>query len=600
MRRPILQRLPLSEQTQLILLGMGTGVAVGYASVLFIALVEVMQIGFFGDPGKLFEVLHEVAWYRIILVPALGGLGTGLVIHFFAREARGHGVTEVMEAIALEGGVIRGRVALVKTVASVLTLGSGGSVGREGPIVQIGAAIASKTGQVLGANANQLRTLAGCGAAAGIGAIFNAPIAGAIFALDVILGDFGLATFAPIVLAAVMGTAVAQSRLGNYPSFIVPPYRLHDLFFESPLYILLGILAGVVSILFVRGIELSEQRFSSLQVWEPLKPGLGGLLVGLMGVLVPHVLGGGYAVMTATLFDQIPWLLLLALVGLKLLATCVSVGSGGSGGTFAPALFLGVVLGGAYGHGVHALFPGHTAEAGAYALVGMGAVLAGAAQAPLTALLMAFEVTNNYQTILPVMLACSISAIIVHRYAKESMYTSKLARQGIDLRAGREANLLRVLTVAQAMSREVICVPESMKFGALLDLLARSRHSDFPVIDARGRLSGMISFQDYREVAFEKGLEDVLVVRDLMKTFAQTVTERDDLHTALERMGQQDLEEIPVVDVHDALRVVGILSRRDVVAAYNRAVVRLRTPPSSVDRYGGTAPPLESEEEVPG
>ncbi|OGP84163.1 MAG: hypothetical protein A2Y95_11275 [Deltaproteobacteria bacterium RBG_13_65_10] len=268
--------------------------------------------------------------------------------------------------------------------------------------------------------------------------------------------------------------------------------------------------------------------------------------------------------------------------------------------TFAPALFLGVVLGGAYGHGVHALFPGHTAEAGAYALVGMGAVLAGAAQAPLTALLMAFEVTNNYQTILPVMLACSISAIIVHRYAKESMYTSKLARQGIDLRAGREANLLRVLTVAQAMSREVICVPESMKFGALLDLLARSRHSDFPVIDARGRLSGMISFQDYREVAFEKGLEDVLVVHDLMKTFAQTVTERDDLHTALERMGQQDLEEIPVVDVHDALRVVGILSRRDVVAAYNRAVVRLRTPPSSVDRYGGTAPPLESEEEVPG
>ncbi len=344
--------------------------------MLFILLIELMQVAFFGEAGKLFEVLQHTPWYRIVLVPALGGLAAGMAIQFLAPEARGHGVSEVMEAIALEGGVIRGRVALVKTLASAFTLGSGGAVGREGPIVQIGAAIASKIGQIFGANSRQLTTLAGCGAAAGIAAIFNAPIAGAIFSLEVILGDFGLAAFAPIVLASVMGTVVAQSQLGNYPSFEAPAYKFESLFIEVPLFVVLGILAGLLSVAFIRALEHSEDSFARLRAWEPLKTAIGGLLVGLIGLAVPHVMGGGYSVMTAALFDRLPWMLLCSLIVLKLVATCITVGSGGSGGTFAPALFLGVALGGAFGQLIQILLPAHTGSPGAYALVGMGAVLA--------------------------------------------------------------------------------------------------------------------------------------------------------------------------------------------------------------------------------
>ncbi len=602
MRRPLLDQTHLSEQTQMMLLGMGTGVVVGYAAVLFIVLVELMEYAFFGEALRPFEILRHVPWYRVMLVPALGGLLTGLVIHIFAREAKGHGVSEVMEAVALQGGVIRGRVGLVKTIASALTLGSGGSVGREGPIVQIGASIASKIGQVLGANPRQLRTLAGCGASAGIGAIFNAPIAGAIFSLEVILGDFELATFAPIVLAAVMGTAVAQSRLGNYPSFEAPAFEVHAVLAEIPFWLLIGVLAGLIAALFIKALAFSEDSFEKIPLWTPLRPALGGLAVGAMGLLVPWVLGGGYATMTDMLFGRLTWTLLALLVGMKLVATCISIGSGGSGGAFAPALFIGAALGGIVGHGVEAIMPGYTAAPGMYALIGMGAVLAGAAQAPLTALLMAFEVTNNYQTILPVMLACAISAIIARRYAKESVYTMKLARRGINLRLTHEQNLLRVLTVRDAMTREVQTVPETMKFGDLLDLLAHSREIDFPVVDTAGRLTGMISFQDIREVAFEKGLEDVLIVRELMSRNVITVTERDDLHTALERIGSRNIERLPVVDVHERRRVVGMLSRRDIVTAYNRAIYRLRTPPPEAGTLSPPAVPVRTveDDDLPG
>jgi CIC family chloride channel protein len=277
------------------------------------------------------------------------------------------------------------------------------------------------------------------------------------------------------------------------------------------------------------------------------------------------------------------------------------VGSGAPA-DLAPALFIGAALGGVVGHAVEALMPGYTAAPGMYALIGMGALLAGAAQAPLTALLMAFEVTNNYQTILPVMLACAISATIARRYAKESVYTMKLARRGINLRLAQERNLLRALTVKDAMTRETRTVPETMKFGDLLDLLAHSRHIDFPVVDAAGRLSGVISFQDIREVAFEKGLEDLLIVRDLMSRNVITVTERDDLHTALERIGSRNIESLPVVDVHDRRHVVGMLSRRDVVTAYNRAIHLLRTPPAPAAAAPRSAVPLRpvEDDDLPG
>jgi H+/Cl- antiporter ClcA len=533
MRRPFLDQTHLSEQTQMVLLGMGTGVVVGYAAVLFIILIELMEFAFFGEPLRALDILRHVPWYRVLLVPALGGLATGLVIHLFAREAKGHGVSEVMEAVTLQGGVIRGRVGVVKTIASALTLGSGGSVGREGPIVQIGASIASKIGQLLGANPRQLRTLAGCGASAGIGAIFNAPIAGAIFSLEVILGDFELATFAPIVLAAVMGTAVAQSRLGNFPSFEAPVFEVRAVLVEIPFYLLIGALAGLIAALFIKALAFSEDRFERIPLWAPCKPALGGLLVGAMGLVVPWVLGGGYATMTDMLFGRLPWTLLAALVAMKLLATCITVqrlrglrrSSSVRAGRRRGARRAGPDAG---LHGrpgdVRSDRDGRASRGrGAGAPHGAPHGLRGDEQLPDDP---ARDARVRHQR--------------DHRPAlREGVRLHDEARAAGDQPpAGAGAEPAPGPHVGDAMTREGPTVPETVKFGDLLDLLAHSRHIDPSWTPPGGCRDDLVP--GHREVAFEGAWRRAdRATRELI-----TVTERDDLHGA-GRIGSRNIERLP-------------------------------------------------------
>ncbi|HNT58261.1 MAG TPA: chloride channel protein, partial [Syntrophales bacterium] len=467
---------------------------------------------------------------------------------------------------------IRKRVAIIKAFASAICIASGGSAGREGPIVQIGSAIGSAFGQVLRVSADRMRTLVGCGAAAGIAATFNAPIAGVMFAMEIILGEFGIATFSPIVVSSVMATVISRAYLGNYPAFIVPQYSLVSLY-EIPLYILLGVVAGFVGMGFTTFLYKMEDLFNRVSIPAYIKPAIGGLIVGAIGIFFPHIFGVGYDTIELAIQGHMTFLLLFSLIFIKVLATSLTLGSGGSGGVFAPSLFIGAMTGGAFGYLAHTLFPGATATSGAYSLVGMGAVLAAASHGPINGILILFEMTGSYKIILPLMLSCIISAVLASQIKRESIYTLKLTRRGVNIRAGRDVNVMRSLLVRDAMTRDVVTVSENMPLKDLVRFTLGSKYASFPVVDREGFLSGIITFQDFKEVIYEEGLEHLVVAGDIATRGVITITENESLNRALQKIGFRNIEQLPVVEEANPRVIKGILSRRDIFAAYNKALI---------------------------
>jgi len=576
----------------LVLVAVGCGLAGGAGAIFFRSLIHFTTELFFGNGGGWFEspssaiavaldFAHrepmalgaDLPWWRRLLAPALGGLLVGPLVHYLARETKGHGVPEVMEAVARRGGVIRRRVVAVKTIASALTIGSGGSVGREGPIVQIGAALGSAIGQALKLPGRQVRTLVGCGAAAGIAATFNAPIAGALFAVEVILADFAAAQLAPIVIASVVATVVSRAVLGDSPAFTVPPYELVSPV-ELVFYAIAGALAGLVGVAFMTLLYGSEDWWEKFRMPEPLKAALGGLLVGCIGIGLPAIFGGGYGAITATLAGEVSVATLALLLVAKLAATSITLASGGSGGVFAPSLFLGAVAGGLFGSFVHQLFPGSTATSGAYALVTMGAVVAAATHAPITAIIMIFEMTQSIAIIPPLMAACVVSVLVAGALRRDSIYTLKLRRRGVDLLAEKDPNVLRVLRVRDVIDREPELVPAGASFRSVLDLVVASRHAAFFVVDAEKRLLGTISISAIRRVVLEQEtLHDVVVAADLIGPDDATVTEEDHLDTCLHLLSEEEYEEIPVVEP-GTRRVIGAVHEQDVLEAYHREMLQ--------------------------
>jgi CIC family chloride channel protein len=570
---PLSRTFRLNENAVMIVMAVGVGLLGGYGAVVFRWLIGFFQNLFFGTgPGTFLDHLLSLPWYCKLVPPIIGGAIVGPVVWFFAREAKGHGVPEVMEAVALRGGFIRKRVVVVKALVSAVCIASGGSVGREGPIVQIGSAIGSVFGQVLRVSADRMRTLVGCGAAAGIAATFNAPIAGVMFAMEIILGEFGIATFSPIVVSSVMATVVSRAYLGNFPAFVVPQYSLVSLY-EIPLYILLGIVAGFVGAGFTTCLYKAEDLFRAIPIPDYFKAAIGGLVMGIVGIFIPHVFGVGYDAIELAIKGNMAFTLLLLLIFLKIFATSVTIGSGGSGGVFAPSLFIGAMTGGAFGCIAHFLFPGATATSGAYSLVGMGAVLAAATHGPINGIIILFEMTGSYKIILPLMLSCIIAAVLSGQLRRESIYTLKLIRRGVDIRAGREVNVLRSLFVRDAMTKDVVTVPEDLPLPDLVRFTLEGRHSSFPVVDREGLLSGIVTFQDFKEILFEEGLEKLVVAGDIAVPGVITVTAGENLDRALRKIGFRNIEQLPVVEESNPRKIVGILSRRDILSAYNKALV---------------------------
>ncbi|UCG39134.1 MAG: chloride channel protein [bacterium] len=567
-----------TEGTIIIALAVVIGFLSGLGAAGFIALISLIRGTLWAPWGPYSGfIAGDVTSILIPFIPALGGLVLGPISALFPSEAKGHGVPEVMESVVLRGGVLKLRTIFIRAIASAITIGTGGSAGREGPIAQIGSAIGSTVGQLFKMSGNNTRTLLGCGAAGGIAATFNAPIAGALFALEIILGDWNVATFSPVIMSSVIATTTSRYIHGNQPAFEVPFYQLvHPV--EIAFYIILGLLAGLVALLWIQTLDRFEHFFEEkLPIHPWLKPAIGGFIVGVVGLVFPQIFGNGYEPMSEALMgNMVVWVMML-LIFLKIIATSLTLGSGGSGGVFAPSLYIGAMLGGSFGTVVHGLFPTVTATKGAYALVGMGALVAAAAHAPLTNILILFELTGDYHIILPIMVACIVSTLTIRGLSPHSIYSIRLHKRGITIEAGREVNVLQGLRVRDAMTSQVEVIPESMRFREILRHITQSKFSNFPVVNANGELSGILSFQDIRQHVFTPELEHLVVAKDLATPSVTTVNPSDNLKDALAKLAYRNIEQLPVVDARNPKKLVGILTRRDIITAYNKAIFRYET-----------------------
>jgi CIC family chloride channel protein len=571
----LVDRLKVSENTFLIILAMIIGLLGGLGNYVFRMTIELVHWLIVEQTFDLFSIsTDEWSFQRVLVMfmPAIGGLLLIPLWILFPKDLKG-GFSGFLVKVNLRGAKLPFRPLFTKGLASAITLGTGGSAGQEGPIAVIGGTIGSQFGKTFRMSGERLKVLVACGAAAGVAATFNAPIAGVFFATEIVLlSSYALASFTSIVIASAMATVVSRALLGDISEIVAPPYARGS-FWEIGLYVILGFLIGGLAAGFIDLHYKIKDRIAALTLPRLSKPFFGGLAVGVIGIGLPQVFGNGYEFISSVLVGQHTWYLLGLLVIAKMVATSITLGSGMPGGLFAPCLFLGAVTGGAYGHLLEIIFPGLGMSAGAYALVGMGAFLAAATHAPMTAIFMLFEITDSYEVIVPIMLTCVIGTSIARRFKKDSLETFELTRAGIDLEAGKERNIMKALTVGEVMSRRVETIPESMTLGEFARFIQQTTHSNFPLVDETGELTGIISVQDFMGVVFEKELMDLVVVKELATTDVITVHPHESLDTAMRKIGYRNIEQLPVVDRETHRKISGIVSRRDMISAYNRALM---------------------------
>ncbi len=571
----LFERAKMTEHTFMIVIAIIIGVLAGFSAIGIRAMIKFFSDVSFPGTGNLLQNIMDTPWLLILIIPVIGGLIVGPIIYYLAPEAKGHGVPEVMQAILLKGGQIRGRVAFVKAVASAISIGTGGSVGREGPIIQIGSSLGSVVGQFLRVSTKRLKTLVGCGAAAGIAAAFNAPIAGALFAVEIVLMDFAVAQFSPIVISSVMATVISHTFEGNFAAFIVPKYQLASPV-EIGFYFILGAGSGLVAYLFIKTLYYCEEIFDNrIKIPESFKPALGGLGIGVIALAFPQVMGVGYDSINNALYGNMIWYVALILIFMKILATALTLGSGGSGGIFAPSLFMGAMLGYFFGSFVHSYFPGITASPGAYALVAMGGLVAGTTRAPITAIIIVFELTNDYHIILPLMITCIMSMIISSKLSRESIYTLKLVLRNIGLKEGIETNVMESIYVKDVYRKEFESILVTDNFSQIVNRIIRGKEADFPVVDSEGHVSGMISIHDIKDYLYEReSLQNLLIAGDIFNPEFETISPDDNCQNALDKLRKYSFDGLPVVADTNSRKIIGIIWRKDIQDAYDREIER--------------------------
>ncbi len=564
-----LYKLDTPGDLYLLLLACIIGVLTGLGAYLLNKIVNSVQFALFQQGGmQLFT--PEVMDYLRILFPAIGGFIVGILIYYFSPEVKGHGIPGVMDAVVNKGGFIRRRVAALTSINSGLTIGSGGSAGKEGPIVQIGAAIGSGIGQLFNVSQKRLKILVGCGAAAGLAAVFNAPIGGVIFAVEVILADFSLTAFTPIVISSVIATAISRYMIGSSPLFAIPAYSLHSPM-EFPLYLVMGLAGGVLSVIFIKTLYGIEDIFEDkLKVPFILKPVIGGLLTGFIAYQFPELYGfDDSATHNALVGHQGVYLLLMLMVA-KILATSFTLGSGATGGLFTPSLFIGAMFGALFGTIAGVLFPSFTAPPGAYALVGMGVVIAGTIHAPLSALIMIFEVTGDYKIILPLMLGTVTSTLTARWLLKESIYTMKISLFSNRTEGGRNLDVLQSHTINSLVHKDIPLIYESTTFDEILNQLMESSYSSFPVLGKNDRISGIIALRDMRPVLFDRDLAPLLLATDVMSENIFVLHPDDTLANGLRKMEMDDRELLPVVESKENMKFLGVVSKEQILDKYTK------------------------------
>ncbi len=575
--RHILGRLSPSESTKGLALAIAVGVAAGLGAVAFRWMIKGFQWVFFKEGAEAFSFMGN---YYVIVLPVIGGLVFAPLIYFLAREAKGEGPPDVMRAVAVGGGRIRSRVAAIKIVVSSICIGSGGSVGREGPIVQIGSSVGSALGQWFKLPDEWLKTLVLCGAAGGIAATFNAPVGGVFFALEVVSRRVTTRRLFNVMVSAIAAEYVAWMFLGANPSFTIKPYTLGS-YWEILPYIVLGILAGLLSVGFIRFFFKVEDFFNSVKVHALLKPALGGIAIGLMGYYYSGIFGVGYGgsygmgglfvssgPVDGMLAGQIGLGILIALLFLKIIATSVTLGSGGSGGIFAPSLFIGAALGGVFAMLAQKLFPNIISSSGAYSLIGMAAFFAAVVHGPLTAIVLLVEMTRDIQLLLPLMTAVVVAMLTARAFSKYSIYTLRLKRSGVYIHEEEVVPLMKTITVEEAMTRDFPTVPYIMPVSELLTKLAETGHHGFPVVDEDGRLFGVVTLTDV-EASRSSSIPN-LKVGDIATKSPMVAYPDQSVYDALMKLGAKDVGRIPVVDRKDRTRLLGVLRRHDIINAYKK------------------------------
>jgi CIC family chloride channel protein len=560
------------ENVFLVLLPM-VGLAVGFTSVATAHVISFLQNQFWGSGRDLMTAADDNPWFLRLIIPLVGGLLVGMMGWFFRVQTRGGGITTIMQGVSLKGGFISLRQTLPRDWSAIITISTGGSLGREGAMALLASAIGSYMGRHFRLSTQQLRVLVCAAAAAALAAVYNAPIGGSLFALEILMGNFALEVLGPVVVVSVISTLVFRSCMGNLPRFEVPYYDLVSAWELFP-YLVLGLLAGVISLLFVRALFGSQDVFEKLPFPNWIKPAIGMLLVGAIGIWWPHVFGNGFETVNLTLREQIPIMALLALVPIKIIASSLTFGSGGAGGLFTPSLMVGALLGGAYGYGVHALFPHVTAEHGAYALVGMGGVLAGVTHAPLTAIMMIFEQTNNYKIVLPLMFVCIVSHFTTRLFKGRSMDEESLRRRGIAMPTGPEASVMQSLRVEDIMHDDVHAISHTAPFRMIVEQFFKEAYNNIYVVNAEGRFLGAIRLHALKDMLHQAESLATVIADDLVDATFQFVTPRQNLADVMDIFWRENAERLPVIDNAQDRKLIGWISKRDLLGVYSQEILR--------------------------
>ncbi len=551
------------------------GILAGAANVMFRTAMNISHDLIFIGGSRLLHITDDGA-YRA-LIPLLPITGAVLIIPLsllFPGEVNGYGFSKFLETVNIRGGVIKVRNIFLKTLAPALTIGTGGSAGVEGPIAFIGGTVGSAIGQLFRASENRMKLLIAAGTAGGIAATFNAPIAGIMFAVEIVLlGNYEISSFSAIVISSGIATVVSRGFYGENPAFQVPQYDLRSPL-EIPFYIVFGVLIGVLAVFYIRIFHKTKDEFDAFRLHPQLKPILGAFIVGAIGIFLPQIMGNGYEFIEAALSGKILFPVIAALVLFKIIATSVTLGSGGAGGVFAPALFVGAMAGGSFGHLVHYLFPSSTASPEAYATVGIGAFLAASTHAPLTGIFLLFEMTGNYKIIIPLMFTSIIGTLVAKRLYPDSIDTVELTKRGIKIHAGREVSVMSRIRVREVMDPDFITVPQETLLKDLIDIMIRKDKFYVPVLDDAGDMTGIVSGQDIRPVLFEEKVKNVVTAGEVATESVIVLKPGDDLNIAMNAFSRKDIEEIPVVAEYNPKRVVAMIRRKDLIDAYNREVLK--------------------------
>ncbi|MHA1582899.1 MAG: chloride channel protein [Candidatus Baldrarchaeia archaeon] len=560
-------------------LSVTVGVVAGLGALLFYTLLHLSTAIFLNyicnyyppsAPGEIspielhFNPANGVRRWLLILIPTLGGLVSGVIVYSFAPEAEGHGTDAVIEAVHNKGGKIRGRIPIIKTIASAITIGSGGSAGREGPIAQIGAGFASILSQKLKLSPKERELLVICGAGAGIGSIFKAPFGGALFSIEVLYKrDYEVEAFIPAIVSSFIGYGVFALATGWQPIFIALPYTFNPL--ELPFFAILGIISGLVSILYITVFYgLRDKFFRQMRIPDHFKPAIGGFLLGLMAYFFPAVLGPGYGWLQLSMAGKLALSLMVILIFAKILATSFTISSGGSGGVFAPSVFIGAMLGGAIGLIFHLLFPTVVSKPEIFALVGMGAFFSGAAKVPIAAIIIISEMTGDYNILIPAILASSMAYLVSGDYTIYEKQVLTRADSPIHI-PELLSGILSSLKVKNVMTKDVITIKPTATTDELEKLINESGHLGFPVVNEKGELVGIVTYEDVIKIKPEerpKVRVENIETRKLIVAYPN-----ETLDAVLRKIVLHDISRLPVVDPKDPKKLVGIITRYDIARA---------------------------------